>query len=115
MKFKQFLKMRRKELHLSQANVADMLSGMGHETSPARVGHWETGRNQAPLEDAGFRDAIALVLQFDTNEMMSTLGYVVIESERSKEAQIAAMIVDQLSADKKKLALGILEQIRLGA
>lgn len=109
MKFNVFLKRRRAELGLTQGQVAEGLSMRGYETSSGRVGHWETGRNRAPLEDARFRHALASVLQLDVNEMMTELGYVVFDSERSKEAQLAAEIVDQLPSDARLLALDYLQ------
>jgi transcriptional regulator with XRE-family HTH domain len=111
MEFKYFLKRRRKELDLSQANIADALTLKGEETSYAKVGHWETGRNKPPLIKPEFREALASVLQMDVNEMMEQLGYVVHEDQRSKEAQLAAMIVDQLPQQARELALDYLHTL----
>lgn len=108
MEFKLFLRQRRLSLGLTQSDIAKGLSQKGHDTSSARVGHWETGRNKPPLEDQRFRSVLASVLQMDINEMMSQLGYVISESERSEEAQIAANILDTLPPDARQLALDYL-------
>lgn len=111
MEFKDFLKTRRKELDISQADVAELLTQKGEDTSPAKVGHWETGRNKPPIENGNFREALASALQMDVNDMMEDLGYVVHEDQRSKEAQLAAMIVDHLPEQGKQLALDYLQTL----
>jgi transcriptional regulator with XRE-family HTH domain len=111
MEFKDFLKRRRKQLDLSQADVAELLTIKGEETSPAKVGHWETGRNKPPLDNGHFREILASALQMDVNDMMEELGYVVHEDHRSREAQLAAMIVDHLPEQGKQLALDYLQTL----
>src|SRR6266853_1979133 len=96
MEFREFLKTRRATLHLSQAELADALSARGQETSPGRVGHWETGRNSPPLENAYFRDALASALHMDVNDLLAQLGFIVVDTQRSKEALLAAQIIDHL-------------------
>lgn len=109
MEFKDFLRRRRLQLGISQADVADRLSSFGEETGHARVGHWETGRNKAPLENDKFRVALAAALEIDVNDMMADLGYIVADESRSGEAKLAASIVDELPADIRQLAI---EQLR---
>lgn len=108
MEFKLFLKQRRLSLGLTQSDVAEGLTRRGYNTSSGRVGHWETGRNKPPLIDERFRNALAAVLEMDVNEMMTELGYVISETERSQEAQLAATIVDTLPPDARQLALDYL-------
>ncbi len=109
MEFREFLKARRTALKMSQAQVADELSARGQETSAARVGHWETGRNNPPLENPHFREALALVLQTEVNDLMAELGFIVVDSQRSKEALLAAQIVDHLPPLARELALDYLK------
>jgi len=112
MKFPEFLKNKRQALGLSQLQLANKLSDLGQETSPARVGHWETGRNKPPIEELPFRRALALVLEMDINDMMNELGYVVSDDDRSTQARRAAEIVDYLPDDAKELALDYLELLQ---
>lgn len=109
MEFSEFLRRKRKELNLTQAQIAEELSRRGHETSAARVGHWETKRNKPPLEIPIFREALASVLQMDVNDMMAELGFVVMETDRSPEARLAASIVDHLPPDARQLAIDYLQ------
>jgi len=109
MHFKEFIKRKRLDLGLSQSNLAKELSKRGQETSAARVGHWETGRNKPPLEDPRFREALSAILQMDSNQLMAELGYVIDEDERSPEALLAASIVDHLPRDAQQLALDYLK------
>jgi transcriptional regulator with XRE-family HTH domain len=108
MEFKEFLKQRRTELGLTQVQIADGLATHGYEMSYGRVGHWETGRNKPPLEDKKFRKALAAILRMDVNEMMTELGYVIIDDSRSKEARLAAEIVDNLPSKARELAIDYL-------
>jgi transcriptional regulator with XRE-family HTH domain len=108
MEFKDFLRKRRAELKISQADLADLLSSMGQETSSARIGHWETARNKPPLEDENFRHALAAALKMDVNELMSELGFVITDENRSREARRAADIIDRLPSEIRETALELL-------
>lgn len=112
MEFKVFLRKRREALGLTQQKVADELSAKGYEASPAKVGHWETGRNKPPLNDPTFRRIMASVLQMDINQMMDDLGYIINSEDRSAEAQLAAAIVDDLPPDAQNLALDYLQLLQ---
>lgn len=111
MDFSDFLRIERARLNLSQAKIAERLSELGQETSAARVGHWETGRNKPPLDDPNFRRALAITLNLDVNEMMSRLGFVQTDDQRSREARRAADIVDRLPSEAKSLALEYLDML----
>lgn len=108
MQFGRFLRKRREELDISQAKVADLLTELGQETSAARVGHWETGRNKPPLHDPDFRFAIAQALKMNVNEMMYSLGLEVAEEYISQEARIAAAIIDRLPETERSKAIDFL-------
>lgn len=110
MEFREFIKHRRLSLGISQQQLAERLSDLGQEASPARVGHWETGRNHPPLDNARFRLALALALELDINDMMTRLGYIITDEDRSLEAKRAADIVDQLPPERRELAVSVLEQ-----
>lgn len=89
-----------------------MLSHAGYETSYARVSHWETGRNNPPLDDRGFRLALAAALGIDSNTMMIELGYVNIHQDMTVEAKIGAEIIEHLPAEGRELALDLLRSIQ---
>lgn len=105
MEFREFLRTRREQLGISQAELAERLSERGEEASSARVGHWETGRNKPPLEDLKFRQAIASALEIDVNKMMIQLGFVILDVDRSTEARQAADIIDALPETLRSYAL----------
>jgi len=112
MEFKTFLRSRREALGLTQQELADALALSGQETSYARVSHWETGRNKPPLESAPFRKALAAALDMDVNELMSTLGFVVIEDNRSSNARLAADMMDDLPEDAQQMVIDIIKTIK---
>lgn len=109
MEIKDYLPRRRKELSISQFELASRLSHMGQETSPARVGHWETGRNNPPLNQTLFRQALALALETDVNTMMNQLGYALDTDDIGDDARRAAAIVESLPDSIKPLAIDYLE------
>jgi transcriptional regulator with XRE-family HTH domain len=109
MEFREFLRQRREQIEISQAELAESLSNRGQETSSTRISHWETGRNRPPLEDAIFRQALASSLEMDVNEMMSLLGFIRLDESRSKVALRAADIVEHLPPDAQDLAIDYLE------
>ncbi len=111
MKISEFLKARRQELRISQADLAMRLTLRGLGTTKASVGHWETERNNPPIEDPAFRVALASSLEVDVNEMMVALGFVITDSDRSNEARRAADIIDRLPSDARSLALDYLTML----
>lgn len=111
MKISEFLKARRQELRISQADLATRLTLRGQDTTKASIGHWETDRNQPPLKDPEFRLALASALEIDVNQMMAILGFVVTEDDRSKEARRAADIIDRLPSEARSLALDYLAML----
>jgi len=109
MEFRDFLRARREQIGISQYKLAERLSNHGQETSHTRISHWETGRNQPPLEDIAFRNALAYSLEMDVNEVMTILGFVRSNDDRSREALRAADIVEHLPPMAKELAIDYLE------
>lgn len=106
-----FISQRLEELDMSYADLARELTLRGKSTSRANVGHWVRGRHSPPMDDPGFRIALAAALQLDVNDLMSKAGYAIIEAERSREALRAADIVDRLPSDAKSLALEYLDML----
>lgn len=112
MEFREFLRVERTRMNLSQAKLAERLSDLGQETSAARVGHWETGRNKPPIENPKFRQVLAMALEMDVNEMMNRLGFTNNDEDRSEEARYAAEIVEHLPAEAKSLAIEYLDLLK---
>ena len=112
MEVKDFLRARRAQLGMTQEKLATRLEELGQETSYARVGHWETGRNKPPLHNKEFRTALAIALEMDVNEMMAALGYVVTDDERSSDAMLAAAIIDGLPSKARQLAIDYLRLLQ---
>jgi len=105
-----WLRTKRKEIHLSQEELAAKLQVKGYDVTAGAISHWENERYNAPLEDPGFRKALAEILRIDAKTLLMIAGYEVSEIEHTDAAKRAAFIVDQLSPDKRDLALGILEK-----
>lgn len=101
---------RRKELRLSQEELARQLQIAGLDYARATISHWETGRYSPPLDDPEFRRVLANALQVSIQDLLQMAGYE-IDPDHSKDARRAADIVDQLPAYKRALALGLLEQL----
>lgn len=109
-----WLRVRRDKLHISQEYLAARLQEFGFEFTAGTISHWERGRYNPPIEEANFRKALASALKMSIPAMLTAAGYE-ITADYGEDALYAAEIVEHLPADKKKLALGILEQLRQGA
>lgn len=106
-----WIRTRRKDLRISQEELAARLQIEGVELTAGTISHWENGRYNPPLEDPAFRQALAAALRLSPKNMLSLAGYEVIDHPRTEAGERAAFIVDQLPPDKQDLALGILEQL----
>lgn len=105
-----WLRIRRDELDISQEELAARLQVDGIEISRSGLSAWETGRNNPPLEDDHFRRALAHALRLSVNEMLVRAGYeMLINGKQSREAEIAAAIIERMSPDKREMAIKILE------
>lgn len=111
---KNFIKLRRSQVGISQYELADILTELNQPTSHARVSHWESGRNSPPLQDQSFRRALARALQMSEDDLMKEVGWVSSVEERSSEAKIAAEIVDRLPSDIRKIAVQQLRALEEG-
>lgn len=111
MKISEFLKARRQELRISQADLASRLTLRGQDTLKASIGHWETERSNPPIRDYEFRLALASALEMDVNEMMAVLGFIIADTDRSTDARRAADIIDRLPSDARSLALDYLSML----
>jgi transcriptional regulator with XRE-family HTH domain len=101
----EFLRKRRTELDLSLSDLTRRLSLRGYAVQRQTVNHWETGRNNAPIENLEFRNALAGALELDVNEMLREMGFPVNDSERSNEALYLADLADRLPDDGKELLI----------
>ncbi|GIL12522.1 MAG: hypothetical protein BroJett038_12420 [Chloroflexota bacterium] len=110
-----WIKERRIDLKMSQEDLAARLQLEGFQVTAGAISHWENGRHDPPLENPEFRIAIGKALRLNPTALLRRAGYEVA-NELSDNARQAAEIVDQLSEEQQRLALGILEQIlRAGA
>lgn len=110
-----WLRQRMQEVGIStDVELARLLELEGLSYTPGAVGHWATGTRKPPFHKSDFREGLARVLKLTEAEMLRRAGYSAANPRRSKEAEIAADIVDDLPPDKKKMAVRILEVMRTG-
>jgi len=105
-----WLRQRREQLHLNQEELAARLQLAGFDVARASISHWETGRFKPPFNDPDFTKVFASVLKMSINSMLKQAGYEIV-TDLSDNARQAAEIVDQLPADRQRLAIGLLEQL----
>lgn len=108
---KTYISQRRKELRLSLADLATLMSQQGYNVERQTISHWEHGRNQPPLHDPIFRQALAIALQVNQNDLAQMVGLIVPNSERSKEAMYGAELIDSMADKDRKKAIKILESL----
>lgn len=105
-----WIRQRRQELRISQAEVARQLQLEGQTVSDAAVSHWENERYNPPIEDDDFRKALGRVLKLNEAELLMRAGYSVA-TRHTEEAERAAHIIDRLPQDKRELAIKLLEAL----
>ena len=98
-----YIRQRRTELGMSLSDLAKRLSERGYIVQRQTVNHWETGRNNAPIESIQFRQALAAAFEIDLPEMLSDMGFSIPDSDRSPEALYVADLIDRLPNDGKEL------------
>jgi transcriptional regulator with XRE-family HTH domain len=107
---KNWLKDRRRQINISQEELSARLQLEGFDVSQKAISSWETGRHSPNLIDPSFRLALAKALRMSVYSLLVSAGFEVSERGHSEAGERAAFIVDQLSQEKRELALGILEQ-----
>ena len=105
-----WLKARRRQINISQEELAARIELEGFEASQKSVSSWETGRHTPNLGDPAFLAALAKALRMSVYALLVAAGFQVNERGHTEAGERAAFIVDQLSEEKRELALGILEQ-----
>ena len=108
-----WLSKRRTQIDITQQQLATKLTLSGFETSRTSVTGWEKG-NPIPLESPQFVRALANALRMSALDVLIEAGYPITTDSHTEYGRRAADIVDQLTDSKKRLALGILEQILEG-
>jgi len=101
---------RRNQLEISQSDLVARLTINGYEVSRPTVSNWENGK-VPPLDDPTFVRAIANALKMSVLDVLIVAGYPLTSDSHTEDGRRAADIVDQLPEDKRRLALGVLEQI----
>ncbi len=99
-----WLRKRRKELGLSQGDLAQKLQLDGVDISRSAISHWETGRHNIPLEREEVRKSLAGILKMDVEQILSLSGYE-LHKERSFKSNKIASIVDHLPEEDQDLIL----------
>ncbi len=104
-----WLKERREQLGLNQDDVAARLQLEGFAITRGAISHWENGRHDPPLNESDFRMALAKILKLSIPTLLQLAGYE-MKVDYSEDARYAAEMIDQMTPDKRRLALGILEK-----
>lgn len=106
----EWLKKRRKQLGLSQEELANRLQLAGYGASRSSVGQWETGHARPQLDNPELVKALSLAVELDINTVLRLSGYNVVTNHSSTAERIATL-VDQLPEEKQQLALALVEQL----
>lgn len=109
--FNEALRNRREALNLSPEDLARRLTRLSYPTTGADVQLWERGRNVPPLDDAGFREALAMALQVNVKKLEGAIRLPDRKRELSEEGEEAATLIDSMPEETRKLALEILHTI----
>jgi transcriptional regulator with XRE-family HTH domain len=105
-----WLRDRRKELNMTQDDLARELQLLGFDVARSAVGHWETGLSQMPLGNPSFVASLAKALRMDVMTVLRFSGYE-ITTQHSEISERAARLIDTLPDDKQALALRLVEAL----
>lgn len=94
---------RRRELGISQAELARRLADANWNVGEGTIARWEGGLNDVPLDDSQFRGALAEALDMSLSQLMFRSGLDV--AAFSLQAIHAAQLIDSLPKDGQELAL----------
>ena len=105
-----WIKERRKELSLSQNDLARELQLHGYDYVRATIGHWESGYAPPPFGDPEFVRTFAKILRLDVGTVLHLSGYG-IPVQHGEVSERIARIVDTFDETKQALALRLVEQL----
>ena len=103
-----WLKRQRKALGLSQDDVAERITNAGLRVTRSTVSHWEVGRYNIPLNDAGAREAIAIALNMTVPRMLLEAD-ISLDEHFSKVVQEKAVSLTEAALGVTSVQIGILE------
>lgn len=107
-----WLKQRMSEVGIAtSAELARLLELEGLTHAVSGINHWVNGTRRPRLTDAEVRGGLSRVLQLSESELLVRAGYIG-SRKWSKEAQLAAEIIDHLPPDRRNLAVRLLDQLR---
>lgn len=105
-----WIRERRKELRLTQEDLTRLLQLEGFDYQRSAIGHWETGHTTPPFHDPEFVSALSRILKLDSLTILQLSGQQ-IRLRHSEEAERIARLIDELPAERRKLALKLVEQL----
>ena len=105
-----FIKERRRELKISQEDLAYRLTNFGFDTSRSAISHWEQGKYYPPLDNPKFANALASALEMNVRSVLIQAGYD-FQVEGSDVATKAAALIDKMPPSRQMTALVLLEQL----
>lgn len=106
-----WLQSRLKELDITQDELAARLQVEGLKTSRSTVSAWVTGRNNVPFKNMETRRALAKALKLSTREMLRMAGYETETTNHTKEGELAAILIDQMTPEDREKILKIVETL----
>ena len=109
MRLGSYIRDKRTEHGMSLADLAEKLSAIGYRVTKGAVGHWESGRNDPPIEDETFIRALAIALHIDSQTLWQHIATEYTADDLSPNARRAADIVQLMPDEKQELALNLLE------
>lgn len=105
----QWIKQRRKEIHISQEELSERLQIRGFDVARATVSHWEMDKYLPPINDPAFAIGLADSLELGLMDMLIRAGFELRFDD--KDAVMGAEIIHRLEPRMKKTAIHLLETL----
>ena len=105
-----WLKARRKELRITQEELALLLQVNGIDVSRATISHWELGLKRPPIDDPRVVNALARSLKMSVPLILRLSGFD-LDTAHTESGEMAAALVDSLPPEKQRLAIRLIEEL----
>lgn len=106
-----WIKTRRRELGLSQEELAERLSSEGYQVSRGTVAHWEQDRYHPPLDDPTLVNALARAFNISVKQILVEVGFDLTDETISKDELILLEVFEAIPPERRTTAINILKQL----
>lgn len=100
-KLGKYIYTRRRQLDLTQPELAQQLSANGYECTESAISHWEKGRAAPPIDNPIFARALAIALSVSPGDLLKISGVLAEMTPQTSQEVAAKLSPDVLQMIKE--------------